>query len=301
MVPLAFLWEACWRGPTAILALPWEPEGAHAMGQALAALPGRTAVIASGDMSHRLKPGAPSGYHPRAAEFDRAFVNSLISNDWSTALQAESRELAAEDVIESTAVAMGAVPGPLNAEVLSYEGPWGVGYAEAILYDPEPPLYAVARAAIRARIEGRKAPVPAGGPTSSGVFVTLRRGADLRGCIGHLAPVHEQLYAEVADVARASAFEDPRFPPLEAGELQDLRIETSLLEPSEPVTDLSSLDPTRWGIVVSAGRRRGVLLPDIEGVDTVDQQVAICRRKAGIGRDEPIRVERFSVRKEVSP
>jgi len=301
MVPLAFLWEAGWRGPTAVLALPMDGSGGDVVGRALSGLPGRTAVIASGDMSHRLIPGAPAGYHPEARRFDAAFTAALAKDRWPEALTAEPRALAAEDVVDSTAVAMAAAGGPLNAELLSYEGPWGVGYTEAILYDPQPPLYAIARAAIRARLEGRKAPVPSGGPASGGVFVTLHLDGELRGCVGHLAATRERLYEEVADVARASAFEDPRFPPLEAPELPDLRIETSLLEPPEPVADTSTLDPTRWGIVVSAGRRRGVLLPDIEGVDTVEQQIAICRRKAGIGRDEPIRIERFSVRKEASP
>lgn len=301
MVPLAFLWQAGWRGPTAILALPWEGEGAEAVGRSLSGLPGRTAVIASGDMSHRLTPGAPAGYHPQARAFDAAFVSALRAERWAEALAAEPRELAAEDVVDSTSVAMAAAGAPLNAEVLSYEGPWGVGYTEAILYDPEPPLYAVARAAIAARLDGRGYSPPAGGPASSGVFVTLHRRGELRGCIGHMEPEYGRLYEEVAEVAVLSALRDPRFPALRPEEAPDLEIEVSVLEPSEPIPDPSALDPKVYGIVVSAGGRRGVLLPDIEGVDTVADQIAITRRKAGIRAGEAIRIERFRVRKELQP
>ncbi len=301
MVPLAFLWEEGWRGPTAVLALPWRSEDPRVLAEAVAALPGRTAVIASGDMSHRLKPGAPSGYHPRAQDFDRAFVAALRAGRWEDALAAGPRELAAEDVVDSTAFAMATTPGPLHDEVLAYEGPWGVGYSEAVLYDPSPPLYAVARASIRARLEGRKYLPPEGGEPSAGVFVTLYRQGELRGCIGHMAATRGRLYEEVAEVARSSAFQDPRFPPLGPHELDDLDIEVSVLEPPEPAPDLGALDPRRWGVVVSSGGRRGVLLPDIEGVDTVERQLAITRRKAGIGAHEPITVERFAVRKEVQP
>ena len=176
MVPLAFLWDAGWRGPTALLGLPWQegPES-ESVGRALAELPGRTAVIASGDMSHRLKPGAPAGFHPRAQRFDDAFVAGLRAHDWPAAVDAEHRSVAAEDVIDTVRVAMAAVPGPLNAEVLAYEGPWGVGYTEAILHDPAPALYAVARGAIRAALTGEERPPPAGGGEAAAVFVTLRK------------------------------------------------------------------------------------------------------------------------------
>lgn len=303
MVPLHFLWQAGWRGPTAILALPWDGEGGEAVGRALAALPGRTAVIASGDMSHRLKPGAPSGYHPRAAEFDRNFVAGLRAMRWDEALAAEPRELAAEDVVASTRVALAATDGPRNAAVLSYEGPWGVGYTEAIFYEEEPvvsqnlSLPRLARQAIEAHLAGRPFVPPLGGPGPAGVFVTLHRDGELRGCIGHIEPVYRRLYEEIASVAPLSATEDPRFPPVSAAELGRFDIEVSVLEPPEPATE-EQLDPRTWGVVLSSGRRRGILLPDLDGVDTVAQQLSITRRKAGIRPDEPVRIERFRVRKE---
>jgi len=302
MVPLHFLWQAGWRGPTAILALPWGPaRQAEELGRALAALPGRTAVIASGDMSHRLKPGAPSGYHPDAAAFDHAFVAALRAGSWTEAVRAEHRDLAAEDVVDSTRVAMAAAGYPHNAEVLSYEGPWGVGYTEAVLYDESPPLYALARQAVAAAADGYRLPPPNGGPRSQGVFVSLHRHGELRGCMGHVAPQHGSLYAEVLDVANLASTQDPRFPPLDPSELGDLDIEVSVLEPPEPVHDLAELDPHTYGVIVRSGRKGALLLPDLAGLDTVQQQLAAVRRKAGIGPTEPIEVQRFTVRKEVAP
>ena len=302
VVPLAFLWEAGWRGPTAILALPGRgARDAVALGRALAGLPGRTAVIASGDMSHRLKPGAPAGCDPHAREFDRAFVAALEADDWAAALRAEPRERAAEDVVDSTQVAMAAAGDPDNAEVLCYEGPWGVGYTEAVRLDPAPPLYAVARRAVRDQAHGRHRVAPTGGPHSAGVFVSLHRHGELRGCMGHVEPQHEALYDEVVDVARLASSRDPRFPPVRAEELADLDVEVSVLEPPEPVAGPEDLDPSVYGVIVSAGRRGALLLPGLDGVDTVRDQLAIVRRKAGIGPDEPITLQRFTVRKEVAP
>lgn len=302
MVPLAFLWEAGWRGPTAILALPRRPgPGNEALGRRLAELPGRTAVIASGDMSHRLIPGAPAGFHRRARDFDAAFVAGLEAEDWEAAKRAEPRELAAEDVVETTRVAMGAAGQPLHAEVLAYEGPWGVGYTEAVLFDPDPPLYAVARRAIRERTLGRRPTRYAEGPVSAGVFVTLRKDERLRGCIGHVAPVCANLWEEVAECARAAARTDPRFPPVKRGELDALEIEVSVLEPPEPISGPGELDPAVYGVVVTAGNRRGLLLPEVAGIDTVDDQLRIARQKGDISAWEDQVLERFTVRKEVQP
>lgn len=302
MVPLAFLVEAGWRGPTAILALPWDARGGDDLGRKLAALPGRTAVIASGDMSHCLKPDAPNGFHPDGPLFDAAFVAALQAQDWDAALHVGHAANAAEDVVESSRVAMAAAGNPLNAEVLSYEGPWGVGYTEAIFCDPAPPLWAVARAAIRAHLRGEPYEAPAGGPSAAPVFVTLRtRTGELRGCIGTLEAVTGRRYAEVAAVAPDAATADPRFPAVTAEELDELQIEVSSLDPAVDVADPSELDPKRWGVIVSYQGLRGLLLPDIDGVDTVANQLEIVRRKAGIPRGVAHRLQKFTVSKESSP
>lgn len=301
VVPLGFLVQAGWRGPTAILALPMAEGAEEAAGRMLAELPGRTAVVASGDMSHRLQPGAPAGHHPDAHRFDRAFVEALRRDDWGTAVGGPPfRDLAAEDVVASCRVAMKAAGRPGGTEVIAYEGPFGVGYAEAIFREDEPPLWVLARRAIREALAGRRLrPAPAGPP--AGVFVSLHRDGELRGCIGHMAPTTGSLTEEVAAVAPLAALQDPRFPPLDPAELDDLDVEVDVLEPPEPASGPEDLDPRVWGVVVSHGGRHGVLLPDLPGVDTVQQQLDIVRRKAGIGRDEPVHLERFRVRKEGFP
>ena len=133
---------------------------------------------------------------------------------------------------------------------------------------------------------------------SKPVFVTLRQSdGSLRGCIGHLSAQHETLEDEISDCAVSAALRDPRFPALTPDELDQLSFEISILEPSEPISDTSSLDPQIYGVIVTHGSRRGVLLPAIEGVDTVDAQLDITRRKAGIAPYERVDIERFTVTK----
>lgn len=300
MVPLSFLWDAGWRGRTAILSLPWDEIDSESVGRGLADLPGHTVVIASGDMSHRLQPGAPAGFHPNAHRFDDAFVEALRRDDWAAALGAEARALAAEDVVQSARVAMVAAEAPLWSEVLCYEAPFGVGYTEAILRDPRPPLYAIARFVATRYLHGHPLPERLGGPPAQGVFVTLRRRGELRGCIGHVEARRSHLWDEVADVTLA-AIRDPRFPPLSAPELPEIDWEVSLLDPPERVVGTRDLDPHRYGVIVSLGSRRGLLLPGIEGIDDPHQQVALARRKAGIAPRGAVNLERFTVTKVVQP
>ena len=303
MVPLAFLWEAGWRGATAILALPWEDEPWDpALGSRIARLDGRTAVIASGDMSHRLKRGAPAGYHPEAASFDRAFVSALERHDWTALRDLPHRADAAEDVVTSTRSAQTTVDGPRGDEVLSYEGPWGVGYTEAILFDERPALYAVARRAVRAHLRGEPVETSKPGAGAPGVFVTLYEGTALKGCVGHVDErPSEDLHAAIADVAIAAATRDPRFDPLTLEQLADLVFEVSLLSEQRPLTDRATHDPKARGLVVEAGRRRGILLPDVDTIDSIDEQERVCRNKAGLSPSEPARLSWFTVEKVSQP
>ena len=294
VVPLSFLVEQGWTGPTVVIALPREGADCERLGQAIGALPGRTAVLASGDMSHRLIPEAPAGFHPQAQDFDLAFVRALIQG--GSILDLPWQEDAAEDVVDSSRVARASAPW-LNAQVLSYEGPWGVGYTQAIFHDPAPPLWAIARDAVAAQVRLQDYVAPPG-PPSRGVFCTLKIDGELRGCIGHLSPVFEDLHRELAMVAQASASQDPRFGAVREDELFDLEIEVRLLDPPRPGRPV---DPRVDGCVVTSGRRRGLLLPDIEGVDTVEQQIAICRRKARIGPDEPVELQTFGSTRVAPP
>jgi AmmeMemoRadiSam system protein A len=125
-------------------------------------------------------------------------------------------------------------------------------------------------------------------------FVTLKKHGELRGCIGTLEPAESSLGEEIARNAYSSALRDPRFPPVHEDELDALTVSVDVLAPSESCT-VDELDPVRYGVIVRAGFRRGVLLPALEGVDTVAAQVGIALQKAGIPADEPFEVERFTV------
>jgi len=124
--------------------------------------------------------------------------------------------------------------------------------------------------------------------------VSIKQRGQLRGCIGTLTPAEPDLAHEIARNAASAAFHDPRFPPVTADELDGLSYSVDVLSPSEP-TRLEELDPRRYGVIVSSGWRRGVLLPDLAGVDTVERQVFIALQKAGISPDEPFETQRFTV------
>jgi len=131
----------------------------------------------------------------------------------------------------------------------------------------------------------------------AGVFVCIKKHDQLRGCIGTFAPTRENIAQEIIHNAIGAATDDPRFPPVRASELDDLDYSVDILTRPEPVSSKDELDPRKYGIIVESGFRRGLLLPDLEGVDTVDQQISICRRKAGIAEDEPVNLYRFEVRR----
>lgn len=126
-------------------------------------------------------------------------------------------------------------------------------------------------------------------------FVTLHnRYGDLRGCIGTLAPTTARLADEIVSNAISAATRDPRFPPVRKEELADLAISVDVLSEPEVATK-ADLDPKRYGVIVKKGLQRGVLLPDLDGVDSVDQQLAIACRKAGINPTGSYDIERFTV------
>lgn len=135
---------------------------------------------------------------------------------------------------------------------------------------------------------------------SAGVFVTLHdsRG-NLRGCIGTVEPQQPNVAQEVIHNAISAATRDPRFLPIRPDELDDLVIKVDVLGASEPVAGPEELDPRRYGVIVQSAHdhRRGLLLPDLEGVDTTEYQIEIARRKAGIGRDEHVKLYRFEVQR----
>jgi hypothetical protein len=134
----------------------------------------------------------------------------------------------------------------------------------------------------------------------AGTFVTIRRGGQLRGCIGTIEPTSDNVADEVIRNAIAAATRDPRFSPVRPSALADLEIKVDVLGEQEPVHSLDELDPKRYGLVVQSVDqpwKRGLLLPDLEGIDTVEKQVYWTRyHKARItDPDEPVQMFRFEV------
>ena len=150
----------------------------------------------------------------------------------------------------------------------------------------------------------RRAALPADVPAEltarrAGVFTTLHKNGQLRGCIGTTEPTTDNVALEILQNGVSACSRDPRFPPVTAEELPLLEYSVDVLTPPEEIGSPAQLDVRRYGVIVSCGGRRGLLLPDLDGVDTVAEQVAIARRKGGIGPDEPVRLQRFEVIRHV--
>jgi len=332
IVPLSFL-EPTQRRSIVVISLSYLSYAAHrALGAAIRSSADSTgrriAFIASGDLSHRLTPDAPAGYSPRAADLDAAIVAHVKSGDFSALMDIDEPliEAGGECGLRSF-IALGGYAGadPVPTRVLAYEGPWGVGYLTALVgkaaldacdtrhFESTPErgakggsagadeseIVRLARAVIEAHIgSGSEPRTPTlddpSYPQRAGAFVSLHRNGVLRGCIGTILPVHPTLAEEVAANALQAATRDPRFPPLSADELADLEISVDVLAAPESCT-LDDLDPEHYGVIASSGWRRGLLLPDLDGVDDVESQVRIATQKAGIRPGEPCSYERFKV------
>jgi len=148
--------------------------------------------------------------------------------------------------------------------------------------------------------QGRKVPPPKELPPDmqkrAGVFVSLKKHGKLRGCIGTFLPSEDNIYQEIVRNAIAAATEDPRFYPAQEDELKDITYSVDVLSEPEKVSDISELDPKRYGVIVVKSNRKGLLLPDLEGVNTVENQLRITKMKADISPDdEEVEIFRFAV------
>jgi len=367
MVPLYFLKKAGVDLPLVPVSITFlSLEEHYAFGKAIAEaarkLGRKIAVVASGDLSHRLMRGAPAGYDPRGREFD-ARVKELVENADVRGfldLDLEFIERAGECGLRPIVILLGAFDGyNFKPEVLSYEGPFGVGYMVTTV-EPEGKSGETGRAGEAERVSetsefaqagrsrnsgaiekskaagaGEASGVGKAGETAenylvekareslesyvrgqwkrpegqddieipeefkhaAGAFVSIKKHGRLRGCIGTVAPQRDNVVYEVIYNAVAAGAEDPRFPPVTEDELEELEYSVDVLGEPEPVSDISELDPKKYGVIVRRDFRSGLLLPDLEGVDTAEEQVDIARRKAGIGPYEKVRLERFEVKR----
>lgn len=329
IVPLSFL-EPTRKVPVVLLSLSFRDYADHrSVGEQVAAaaeqLGRRVVFVASGDMSHRLKPGAAAGYSPRGAELDSAIVDAVRAGRFGALMELDP------DLVEAggecglrSLITLGGFAGadPVPSQVLAYEGPWGVGYLTALVGEAALAAYArtataemgrkggaagedqseivrLARATIEAYVRTGTAPTPAPlsdaeYPARAGAFVSLHRRGMLRGCIGTIGPTRDTLAEEVAANAVQAAMEDPRFEPLHEAELVDLDVKVDVLHPPETCS-LEDLDPSKYGVIVTKGYRRGLLLPDLDGVDDVATQVSIAMQKAGIEPMAQCDLQRFKV------
>ena len=297
---------------------------------------GRRAVfVASGDLSHKLRDDGPYGYAPEGPVFDRRVTQAMEDGDFLQFLTMDPGlcDRAAECGLRSFQIMAGALDGlAVDARLLSHEGVTGVGYGVAtfaVTGPDESRCFAAQCEEIeRTRLAERKAAedpwvrlarlsletfvrtgkrldsLPNGLPDemtdrSAGAFVSLHAHGQLRGCIGTTGPTTESVAWEIVQNAVSACSRDPRFAPVRVDELNSLEYSVDVLGEPEAISSPAELDVKKYGVIVSCGGRRGLLLPDLEGVDTVEQQIVIARQKGGISGREHYTLERFEVVRHV--
>lgn len=292
----------------------------------------RVVMIASGDLSHKLTEEGPYGFSSEGPAFDKELTECLEDADFlrMMTIKPEVCQSAAECGHRSFVIMAGAFDRrKVHAKLLSYEGPFGVGYAVATFKggeeDPERDFlekYEAIEDRLRQEREAKEdeyvklarlsvetfvkthqyAPLPKNLPNEllekkAGAFVSLHEHGHLRGCIGTTEPTQSCLALEIIANAVSACSRDPRFPPVEPHELKYLVYKVDVLEPAEAISDKTLLDPKIYGVIVENGDRRGLLLPDLEGIDSVEQQIDIAKQKAGISPSEPVKLFRFKVQR----
>ncbi len=285
--------------------------------KAIESLDDDVVVIASGDLSHKLTQDSPNGYTPKGAVFDQKILEFLGRMD-AKAILGMDKDLideAAECGFRSILIMLGILDKlDVRPRIISHEGPFGVGYGVAeFIVEPdthkiikgvrdgmdtyvrlakESLEYYITRHSIMTVPDGLSEDMYT---NAAGVFVSLKKDGELRGCIGTLSPVRENIAEEIIYNAVSAGTEDPRFYPVTEGELNALVYSVDVLTSPQRIAGKAELDPGRYGVIVKKGYRTGVLLPDLEGVDSVEEQLSIALRKAGIRSDEDYEISRFEV------
>lgn len=292
---------------------------------------GRKAVlVASGDLSHCLKADGPYGFQEEGPIYDRDIMEVMGKGkflelfDFSEEFCSRAGECGHRSfvILSGTLDKMSVDP-----KRLSYEGPFGVGYGicsyevkgedvsrnfreqyeereqrkMAAIREREDGFVRLARDTIEEFVcTGRKIDVPEGlleemYSQRAGVFVSIKKQGKLRGCIGTIQGVCDSVAQEIIENAISAATRDPRFDPVESEELAYLTISVDVLGEVQGIASPQELDVKRYGVIVTRGGKRGLLLPNLEGVDTVEEQIAIAKQKAGIPAEEDVLLERFEV------
>lgn len=284
-------------------------------------------LIASGDLSHCLKEDGPYGYKEEGPLFDHDIITAWKNSDFMRFLTFDLifTEAAAECGLRSFQIMAGALDQKkIKPNFYSYEGPFGVGYGvcgfeicgedltrdignqyekkmqEEVkkIKEHEDDYVRLARTTIEHYVKEKVEIIPEVTEEMkerASVFVSIHEEGRLRGCIGTFMPVQDNIALEIVHNAISACSEDPRFDPITEEELDNLVISVDVLGKIEAVEDIITLDPRIYGIIVSHGSKRGLLLPSLEGVDTVTDQIQIACHKAGIHEGEKIKIERFKV------
>ena len=298
--------------------------------RAVNALDRRVVIVASGDLSHKLQTYGPYGFAAEGPEYDQRIMDVCSRGAFGEMLDFEESfcDKAAECGHRSFVIMAGTLDGlEVQAKELSHEDVTGVGYgictfrpgkakedrrfleqwrkkqAEALQTrrENEDSYVRLARETIEKYIARReKNTVPGWVPAEmterkAGVFVSIHKEGRLRGCIGTIQPVRRSVAEEIICNAVSAATGDPRFDPVRPEELDRLEINVDVLSMPERIKSKDELDVKRYGVIVSSGSRRGLLLPDLDGIDTVDEQIDIARKKGGISLRDNITLERFEV------
>lgn len=289
-----------------------------------------TIIISSGDMSHKLLDKGPYEFHKSGPKFDKLISELLIEKDNVKTIFMDKKlcSEAGECGKRSIDIMLGTLNGyDYNVTKYSYEGPFGVGYlvmgfnnikedkSRDILKEikafkigrdekkraNESNYVRLARRAIENYLQVNNDPILDDTMPSemfearAGVFVSLKKDGALRGCIGTIGPTQDNIALEVISNAIKAACEDPRFPKLEVEELNELTITVDVLLEPEVIDDVDLLDTKKYGVIVSTDHKRGVLLPNLEGIDTIEEQIRIAKQKGSINEDEDFILERFEV------
>ena len=335
MVPLWFIRNRYSEGKLVRIGLSGLPLTEHyRLGQIIARAvedTGRRAVlIASGDLSHKLREYGPYGFASDGPEYDRRIMDVYGRAAFGELFDFDDGFCyrAAECGHRSFVIMAGAFDGlRVKATVLSHQDVTGVGYGICTFYpdgadsdrqflkayqekleraclekaEKSDAYVKLARASVEAWVRRReRISVPDGLPEEmlsrrAGTFVSLHKNGALRGCIGTIMATRESIAEEILHNAVSACSRDPRFPPVTEDELSTLEISVDVLGELEPVESADELDVKRYGVVVSHGLKRGLLLPNLDAVDTVENQIRIARQKGGIRESEPYRLERFEV------
>ena len=298
--------------------------------QAVEDLERRVVFIASGDLSHKLQRYGPYGYAREGPQYDARVMDACSRAAFGELLDFDESfcEKAAECGHRSFVIMAGALDGrAVEARRLSHQDVTGVGYGICSFhpagidesrrfleqYGSQPewhnhaspassdPCVKLARESLESYILSRKIiDIPQDLPEDltarrAGAFVSIHENGQLRGCIGTISPARSNLAEEIIFNAISASTRDPRFPPIRKEELPFLEINVDVLGEPEDIESEDDLDVKRYGVIVRNGLRRGLLLPDLDGVDTVQQQVAIAKQKAGIASFEKVSLQRFEV------